>query len=350
MDINAQRKKNIIFSLFVFLIFIAGYYYAETHNKKRNIHIEGKTFGVVPYSIKYVDPTSRIFKRGIDSILNKVNDTLSTYVPTSQISEFNKSNTGVPAENGMFRLMVEESKKWSSITEGKFNPSVKPLINLWGFGPERQPVADTNKIDSLLEIVDLDLIRISSDSIIKKKPAISLDFGAIAKGYSVDLVAKFLQSKGIQDYMIEIGGEVACKGVTPSGELWRIGIDNPLQELDQKRLAASIRLDDKSIASSGNYRNYYVKDGKKYAHIIDPKDGYPVDHNLLSVSVIAENCMTADALATGLMVMGVNEARKLQAMRNDFEIILVYDDNGITKSYFSPGLKDMIIYDKYSQD
>ena len=198
-------------------------------------------------------------------------------------------------------------------------------------------------MDSLLQFVNFDSIFFDTISVCKLKKGIKLDFSAIAKGYGVDVVAAFLKDKGIVNMMVEIGGEVVCYGRNQNGNMWKIGIDNPLADEGGEALQATVNLKNRAIATSGNYRNYYEKNGKKYSHTIDPKTGYPVEHTLLSASVFADNCMTADAYATAFMVMGLDRAKVLLEKDATLDAYLVYsDDGGNVKTYVTEGIKNFI--------
>jgi len=225
-------------------------------------------------------------------------------------------------------------------TGGAFDPTVAPLVNAWGFGPEKNELPDDITIDSLLQLVGYDKIEYTSEYVTRKVPNVTLNFSAIAKGYGVDVVSDFLQGKGVENFMVEIGGEVFCRGVNDQGNLWRIGVDNPSQI---GQMSAAVALDNQAIATSGDYRNYYVRDGKKYAHTIDPETGRQVTHSVLSVSVIADDCMTADGYATAFMVLGLERTREIVAEQTGLEVYIIYDDNGTTKTFQTEGMEEMII-------
>jgi thiamine biosynthesis lipoprotein len=204
---------------------------------------------------------------------------------------------------------------------------------------------DSMMIDSLLQFVGFKKVRLVNNRLIKEKPQIMLDFNAIAQGYTVDVLASFLDSKGISNYLVELGGEVKTKGKKSSEEYWKIGIDQPNETFKEGRpLRAIVRLKNKALATSGNYRKFYVENGRRHAHIIDPHTGYPAKHNLLSATVIANDCMTADAYATAFMVMGMEQAKQflLKNKEADLEIFFIYDENGTWKTYTSETLKEWV--------
>lgn len=291
------------------------------------------------YQITYRSSQKDSLQEGIDSLLKAFLQSVSTYEPQSTISSFNQAERGVVMDT-LFRNVLEASRKIYRMTDGAFDPTVGPLVNAWGFGYEKKPNKDSATIDSLLQLVGLDRLEVRGDSLIKPDPRIELDFSAIAKGYGVDLVADYLQKKGIDDYFVEIGGEIRVSGRNPGGDSWRIGIERP--EENQSALKAILTVNRGALATSGNYRNFYYEDGAKYAHTISPVTGYPVQHQLLSASVWASDCMQADALATAFMVMG---HRKAQAFikKYDVDAYFIYaSSEGDLRTYESPGLKSHI--------
>ena len=242
----------------------------------------------------------------------------------------------------MFYPVLQRSKEIYEHTSGAFDPTVGPLVNAWGFGPDRSiETPDAAVIDSLIKLTGFDKIRFSQQ-LVTKNPGMYLDFSAIAKGYAIDLVGAYLESFGAKDYLVEIGGEVRARGQNLKGSGWTIGIDDPLVEKTERKILAILEVNDLSLATSGNYRNYYEKDGKTYAHIIDPRTGYNRQHNLLSASVFTPDCMSADAYATGFMVMGLDDARNLVEQTDQMEAVLVYQENSVVKTYVSPGLQSKI--------
>ena len=230
-------------------------------------------------------------------------------------------------------------------TKGAFDITIAPLANAWGFGFKKGAFPDSLMIDSLLQITDYEKVKLENGRVIKQDPRIMLSCSAVAKGYSVDVIAQLLDRKGIKNYMVDIGGEVVVKGVNPKNNLWRIGINKPIDDSLSVRqdLQTVLDLTDLGMATSGNYRNFYYKDGKKYAHTIDPRTGYPVLHNILSATVIAEDCMTADALATAFMVMGLEEAETFCKANPKIDAYFIYSgDNGEFKTYYTEGMKKYI--------
>jgi thiamine biosynthesis lipoprotein len=232
-----------------------------------------------------------------------------------------------PQHSPMFTEVYELAQTVSKETDGAFDITVAPLVNAWGFGFKHEQLPTRKQVDSLLLIRN------------------QFDFAAIAKGYGCDVIARLMQQRGIQNYMIEIGGEVITKGISPSRVPWRIGVVKPTEDSlgTDGELLATLNLSDCSMATSGNYRNFYYKDGKKYAHTIDPHTGYPVQHSLLSATVLAPNCATADAYATSFMVMGLDKARELLSRHTELMAYFIYtDEQGQLAVWYSPALKDKI--------
>ena len=224
--------------------------------------------------------------------------------------------------------MYQAAYQVSENTDGAFDITVAPLVNAWGFGFGNQNLSSLPDLDTIMPYIGYKKIRLENNRIIKEDRRIMLDASAIAKGQGCDVIAALLEKNGIKNYMVEIGGEIACKGLNPKGEKWRIGIDKPVDDPanENPELETVLVLSDVGLATSGNYRQFYMKDGKKYAHTINPKTGRPTDHNLLSVTVIAPNCMQADAYATAFMVLGVERSLEICNQFDDMECYLIYSD------------------------
>jgi thiamine biosynthesis lipoprotein len=256
--------------------------------------------------------------------------------------------------DSIFINLLKMSKSIYNATEGAFNPAIYPLVTYWGFSPENyrnQKKINSASLDSAKALIRFDLIEIptnkhdSQNRIVLKKPfpSFQLDFNAIAQGYTVDLIAQFFNNKKIANYMIEIGGEVRTKGNGPKNTPWRLGIDKPLENPDKRELQAIVNMNDLSLATSGNYRKFYVIDGKKYAHTIDPFTGKPVQHSLLSASVFTESCAIADAYATAFMVMGIKKSIAFVNKNPKVQVYLIYTaSNGEFQTYISEGLKNRL--------
>jgi FAD:protein FMN transferase len=330
--------KSRIYPLVLVLIIFVVYKYRESVTEKK-IVFQGKTMGTT-YTIKYLDKEGRNFQSSIDSLLVVFNQSLSTYIPDSEISRFN-NNSEHTFELPFFYPVLRSSKEIYEVTGGAFDPTVMPLVNAWGFGPSKNKLPDSATVISLLQLVNFDSIVFDETTVRKVMPGMMLDFSAIAKGYGVDVVADFIAFKGVNNLMVEIGGEVVCRGVNEKGESWSIGIDKPNSE--STNFQAVVKLENKALATSGNYRNFYIKDGKKYAHTLSPVTGFPVEHSLLSASVFSKDCMTADAYATAFMVLGVEKSREILSANPELDAFLVYtDENGEYKTYATEGIRRFI--------
>ena len=328
--------------LFVsFISFIFFLRCSEVSNK--TIKITGEAQGTT-YQITYFSEEKSNYKTEIDSLLKDIDLSLSTYVPASIISRINNNDTAVIVDKyfiEVFNKSIEVSEK----TKGLFDVTVAPVINAWGFGFTKKAAIDSAMIDSLLDFMGYNMVRLKERKLIKEKPQSMLDFNALAQGYTVDVLASYLESKGIINYLVELGGEVKAKGKKNDDEYWKVGIDEPNEAAtDGRPLQAIIKLNDRSLATSGNYRKFYVENGKKYAHIIDPYTGYTAKHNLLSATVLADDCMTADAYATAFMVMGMEKSKQFLSAHKELnlEVFFIYDENGIWKTYTSETLKEWI--------
>jgi len=297
----------------------------------------GLTMGSISYSIKVVG-LEVDYSESIDSMLVAFNNVMSTYIPDSEISRFNKTST-LENPNPLFLNVLEASEMVYEETRGAFDPTIGPLINAWGFGSDKKVIEpDSAIVDSLLLTVGFEKVSFSSARL-SKDDNVSLNLGAIAKGQAVDVVGEWLERQGSLNYMVEIGGEVRCRGKNLSGNPWRIAIQNPLIS-DSRTQIAIASLNDKSIATSGNYRNYYEKDGEIRAHIIDPMSGYTADHNLLSASVFHKDCMIADAYATAFMVMGLEASIELIESNPDLDGLLIYAVGEEIDAYVSSSFQD----------
>ncbi len=292
--------------------------------------VSGQVFGTW-YNIIYADSLQRDLEPDILDELKAFNHSLSTYDSTSTISLFNQSTEGVVCDNYLEQVVVR-AKEISENTNGAFDMTVAPLVNYWGFGFTEEDVQhkafSQESIDSLLSVTGYNNVWMEDGLLKKAIPQVELDASAIAKGFGVDVAAKVLQSKGVKNFMVEIGGEVTTAGVNKTGVPWKIGINKPIDSpvAINDELQAIVGISGKALASSGNYRQYYFKDGKKYSHTINPHTGYPVTHNLLASSVIANDCMTADAYATACMVLGVEESMKLAERTPEIEIFLIFEN------------------------
>ena len=337
---NSNQKKNIIYSVVLLLALGATWLYRQSQESEVDasyLAIQGQTMGTT-YSVKYKDQQQRDFKPGIDSLLDVFNQSVNHYLADSEITQFNKKDS-LQFELPFFYPVLRRSQEIAQATDGAFDPTVAPLVNAWGFGPEGGELPDSLAVDSLRQLVGLNNIRFDRQYVVKERPGVQLNFSAVAKGYGVDVVADYLGQLGVENMMVEIGGEVVARGVNPQGEVWRIGIDDPEQP---GRMTVAIALHNQAMATSGNYLNFYERDGKKYAHTIDPRTGYPVQHSVLSATVIADDCMTADAYATAFMVVGLEKIKDLLAKDSSLSAYIIYDDQGTIKTYVTPSIESSI--------
>lgn len=324
---------------------IAGTVYVIQRNQKEVSapynNAQGMVFGTY-YSITY--QYNGDLKEDIERELKRFDNSLSPFTESSVISRVNR-NEDIDIDT-LFRNVFNRSREISEETDGAFDATIALLANAWGFGFKKGGFPDGVVVDSLLEITDYRKISLQNNKIVKEDPRIMISYSAIAKGYSVDVIAGYLNRKGLKNYMVDIGGEIVVKGVNFHGESWRIGIDKPT---DNKTAASRdiqliLRITDVGIATSGNYRNFYYKDGKKYAHTIDPRTGYPVQHNILSATVLADDCMSADAYATAFMVMGLEKAVEFVNAHSGIGACFIYsDDDGEIKIFLTENVKKYVV-------
>lgn len=333
-------KKGLVLCVILFLV---GYIVCGGGTYHRN---EGTVFGTT-YHIVY--ESNDDLHDGIMQELKKVDGALSMFNDTSQLARINRNEAVEPDE--MFLTVFTRAMEISGLTDGAFDVTVAPLVNAWGFGFEKSQEMTSYKVDSLLQFVGYRNVKLQAGKIVKKTPLLRMDFSAIAKGYGVDVVARFLEREGVRNYMVEIGGEVNVKGKAPlrkdsKDRLWKIGINKPFEDSlsTGQSLQAVLKLTDCGMATSGNYRNFYYKEGKRYAHTIDPHTGYPVQHTLLSATVLAPDCMTADAYATAFMVMGLEKAIRFVKNRSELDAYFLYSDStGRLKEWVSEPMKEKLL-------
>jgi thiamine biosynthesis lipoprotein len=307
--------------------------------QKSYFYLEGFTMGTL-YHIKFESKSEQGMKEELESQLIAINNSLSTYISTSTISKVNQSQSVVEVDS-LFRKVFLAAKEVYSKTHGAFDPTVMPLVNAWGFGFDTLSHVDSFVIDSLMAYIGFDKVRLVDNKLEKDLPEIMLDFSAIAKGFGVDVIAEFLEEKNIANYMVEIGGEVRVKGLNPKGEEWRVGIEKPAKSKSQDQdFDFYASLTDISLATSGNYRNYYMRNGKKIAHTINPETGYPIYNDILSATVLHKECMIADAYATAFMVLGYDKSIEIIEREEDVVAYLISRDNG--NDYCSPELQQRI--------
>lgn len=329
---------RILFYLLSFLLLLSC---GDTVPSKQKIVVKGFAQGTT-YNVTYISLDGVNHQRSIDSLLIEIDNSLSTYQKRSLISKFNQSDS-LGKIDQLFSDVFAISKAVYLQTDGLFDPTIAPVVNAWGFGFENLHSTDSSTIDSLLTFVDYTQISIVNNEVIKNKKGVMLDFNAVAQGYSVDVLADLLESRGIENYLVEVGGELKAKGINNNDTLWRIGIDKPLPNLEVRELEAIVNLDNKALATSGNYRKFYKKDGMKYSHTINPKTGYPVEHNLLSATVVSDNCGYADAYATAFMIMGLQKSKDFLSKHKELDALLIYsDEKGDLQSFITDELTKYI--------
>lgn len=298
------------------------------------VALEGETMGTY-YRVQYADPEGRDYQASVDSLLRAFNLQVSTYIDSSTISRFNRAAEVFPLSpaDSHFLANYEAASVIYRQSKGAFDPTVMPLVNYWGFGyTEKKPVTavDSLRIDSLMQFVGMDKITLEREGasvrLRKALPGVQLDFSAIAKGSGVDLVGRLLEARGIRHYLVDIGGELVARGRSPRGDAWKVGINVPREDAGFSELQTAMPLTDQAVATSGNYRNFYEVNGVKYSHTINPRTGFPERNRLLSASIVAGDCMRADAYATASMVMGIEEAFDFIAALPDVEGYFIYSD------------------------
>lgn len=340
MKTEKSKKKLILQSAFLLFLIIGTFIIVRQQRTMPYQHDTGFVFGTI-YNITY--QSDRNLKAEIEAELKKVDGSLSTFNTSSIISRINR-NEDVKV-NGMFADVFGLAQKISAETGGAFDITVAPLVNVWGFGFKNDTQPTKHTLDSLKRITGYEKIALVGSKVIKKDKRIMLDCSAIAKGYGSDVVARYLRGKGIDNFMVEIGGEIVTRGINEKRLPWKIGVTRPTDDSlsTNKELQTILNVTNKAMATSGNYRNFYYKNGKKYAHTIDPKTGYPVQHNILSATVLADNCATADAYATAFMVLGLDKTKDILNRHPELMAYLIYsDNNGENAVWFSPSMKDKI--------
>jgi thiamine biosynthesis lipoprotein len=312
----------------------------------KEITYSGNALGTT-FHIAYFDENEFEAEKSIDSVFQAINRSMSTYLENSDISRINNGDSTVIVDS-MFAEVFRISKKIHQETNGYFDPTVGKLVNFYGFGPEKMQLKiDSTTIDSLMEYVGFDKMELTSEHKIKKtNPNIYIDFNAIAKGYAVDRLGKMLEQHGIENYLVEVGGELVTKGKNlASGKFWRIGIDDPGNTLQNRELSAIIELKNQGMATSGNYRKFRVDSvtGEKYVHTIDPLTGHPARNVLLSATILAKNCALADAYATSLMAMGLEKSKSFLKTQPGLEAYLIYAEKDTTKIFMTEGFKNQLV-------
>lgn len=334
-------KKKLYWQLpFLVFLIVGTVFIVRQQRSTPYQHDKGQVFGTF-YHITYQNDTS--LNNDILAELAKVDSALSMFNDKSIISRINRGED--VKTNEMFDTVFNLAENIADNTNGAFDITVAPLVNAWGFGFKTGNPPTKAAIDSLRSIVGYKKVALRNNRITKTDPRIMLDCSAIAKGYGCDVVAHLLQRHGIENYMVEIGGEVVTHGISEKRLPWKIGVTKPTDDslAVDKELQTVLNVKNMAMATSGNYRNFYYKNGKKYAHTIDPKTGYPVQHNILSATVLAKHCAEADAYATSFMVMGLDGAKKTLENHPELMAYLIYADHkGNMQVWYSPSMKDKI--------
>ena len=337
-----MNKKKLIWQLPFLILLIVGTVLIIRQQQSLPYQTNsGMVFGTV-YNITYECDSN--LHEAIKAELQKVDNSLSPFNAQSIITAINQNQDVKPDE--MFLTVFNKAMEISRETGGAFDITVAPLVNAWGFGFKNGIQPDRHQVDSLRRLIGYEKVSLKDDRIVKQLPDIMLDCSAIAKGFGSDVVARFLQQQGVKNFMVEIGGEIVTSGVNPQRLPWKIGVTKPTDDtLSVKgEIQSVLNVTDLAMATSGNYRNFYYKDGKKYAHTIDPKTGYPVQHSLLSATVLAKDCATADAYATSFMVLGIDGAKEVLERHPELMAYFIYSDGkGQNAVWCSPSLKDKIV-------
>ena len=338
-----SRKKQLWWQvpLFVFLVLGTMFIVRQQHSLPYQKD-SGFVFGTV-YNITYQSEDN--LKDEIEAELKRVDNEFSMFNEQSTVSRFNRGEQ--PQLSEMFLEVYRLACTVNAETDGAFDVTVAPLVNAWGFGFKHEQMPSAHQVDSLRQMIGMQKLQFDEKAcrLMKQDERMMLDFSAIAKGYGSDCVARLLKKHGIKNFMVEIGGEVVTQGVSPSRVPWRIGVTKPTDDSLQvsQELQTVLNVTDRAMATSGNYRNFYYAGGRKYAHTIDPKSGYPVQHNILSATVLARQCATADAYATSFMVMGLDRAKEVLGRHSDLMAYFIYtDEKGEYAVWYSPSLKEKI--------
>jgi thiamine biosynthesis lipoprotein len=341
----SPRKFKKLYLQLIIIAAILLVVFLISHSRKRGeyMRIGGFTQGTT-YHIIYESKSGEDLKISMDSLLADFDRSLSAYLPNSLITRLNKNEPGLHADKKFTDVFIKSYEVFNK-TDGAFDITVAPIVNALGFGTTDTLNVDSTMIDSLLQYVGMRKVRLQGDTLVKTDSHVTLDVNALAQGYSVDVAVNYLESREIKNYMVEIGGEVRARGKNENGDYWRIGIDKPVDgnQIPGADLQSIVKLNDRSLATSGNYRKFYEKNGIKYVHTINPKTGFPVISNLLSATVVAKDCMTADAYATAFMVMGTDRSIRFLKENKFLDAYLIYsDEKGNFKVYYTKGLKRYI--------
>ena len=328
-----MRKSVICFAAFLVMTLLA-----SCDRQPRKMVLEGFAQGSY-YAITYYDEQGRNFQQGVDSIFHAVDLSVNLWVDSSVICKVNRNEDVILDDIFIDNFNIAYDA--AQLSGGYFDPTISPLVSAWGFSAKSGETITPQLIDSLRQLVDYRKVYIEDGKVIKDDLAIQLDFNAIAQGYTSDLIGAYLESKGVKNYLVDVGGEIMARGGKPDGSAWVVGIEKPAANWDSERVVQQrVELRDKGIVTSGSYRKYVERDGKRYSHCIDPTTGYPVEHNLLSATVIAENSVWADALASICMVMGMERSLEIINSLEGVEAYYIFvNDQGELETYATEGFK-----------
>jgi thiamine biosynthesis lipoprotein len=325
-------------------LLIASLFFCElAYSQVEPMIISGEAQGTT-FEITYYDSLDRNFMSDILLLLSDFDHSVSTYQESSIISRINRNDKKVRVDD-YFKTCFNKAKEIWKATDGAFDPTVYPLVNAWGWGPGKKKEITPQLIDSLLDFVGFEKIKLKKNHVVKSDPRVSLDFNAFAQGYSVDVVSTFLRNQGVRSFIVEIGGEVYAGDAPPGKDYWTVSIEQPLDNKMTKNPGMlDVKLVNRAVATSGNNRKFFVEDGVKYAHHLDPKTGYPAKNNLLAVSVFSPECISSDANATAILVMGYERCMEYLKLHPELQIVLVYSSgDGVVNTYVSPGLEKIFV-------
>ncbi|MFZ4456690.1 MAG: FAD:protein FMN transferase [Bacteroidales bacterium] len=337
-------KKKIFIGIAVFISSFVLFYFLKPNKTEQNLTYYsnvGEIFGST-YHIKYQHSSD--LQPKIDSILKAYDESVSPYKPNSIISRINRNDSAVVLDNWM-ETLIKVGIQVGKETDGAFDITIEPLVEAWGFSFKKKRNMNPALVDSLKALVDYRKIKVANHRLIKEDSKITVDCISMGDGYATDIIADFLEKEGIKNYLVEIGGEIKVKGINSSSDIWNLGIDKPVDQSDTTvaEIQQILKFSNGALSTSGNYRNFYYKDGKKYAHTIDPKTGYPVQHSLLSATIISPSCIEADAYSTACMVIGLEKSLELLKKLPHLEGYFIYSDaKGAMRVTYTAGFKKFL--------
>lgn len=349
---NSNARKNIIYSLILLALVVTVSIWRaregrETTTREKKVvpgtvSFSGKTMGT-DYQATYLDENGRNFQSSIDSLLNEINRSVSIYEPNSAVNRLNVFDTLINPSKTLIQALQDANRLYD-LTSGAFDPTQGPIEKVWTFSPFGARLQDSTDVRIFQSLIGIKKIIISDTLIRKTTPGILLDFSKSAKGFALDEIGEFLEERGINNFLVRIGGENLTKGVNEKGELWKIGLYYLSDSLGSKGEGA-VALRNQAIATAGNFEQFYTKDSVKLSYTIDPRTGYPSNNGLLSASVISPDAKTADALADALLVMGWRDAIHLDSVREDLQMLLIYNEKGgKMRQYVSPELEQFLSF------